>query len=152
MAEPICFGAKAGMGLPFFTLIIGLATLYGIVIVSKWIHSRGNFPVWTVAVVALIIVGTIVVKQQMFKSTPSILVYPDHVQIGSLTILLKDIRELREDSMYTTIYIKGRPTPQTQRRLIAITPEGELIVIASEGIYDIDAIQVAIERMMKGNK
>jgi hypothetical protein len=144
MTRPMeTFDPHTDSALPFLVLILIVIAIgsYGVIRATR----GGLGPAaWLLAIILIVAVAAGYVVLQSRSRAGVITVHGDRVEGQGWSIPFSAIRELREDLVYPTQYIGGRPVTTAQRRIVVETDSGPR-VIAYEATYDIDALHAALQ-------
>lgn len=143
--EPVVFSPKSTAGLPFLSLVIILLLTIGITMVIKSLKTGGRIPVVPYLVIAVLGVAVFIMWQKIGVKAGTVEIYQDRIVTSDqTTVSLNTLTDLQIDSQMINTYVNGRPVPTVRRRLLAVTNQGSRI-IATEDLFDIDAIQKTID-------
>ena len=143
--EPIVFSSKSTAGLPFIVLVVAISIIIGLILIVRSLKVSGHFPILPVLGLVAILLISFLLWKKMGERAGSITVYPDQIVTSAETIRLTEVSAIYVDTEGGTAYVSGRPVPTARKRLLVQTPNG-VKVVATDDLFDIDAIQNAIQR------
>jgi hypothetical protein len=150
MTEPVVFTARGGGGL--LPIIVGVGALVfvvgGLIIWQRW-RTTGSLPLGLVAacIGALLLDAGFALRS--LSNRPRLEVLADRIVTPEGPLTFGEIHSLVVRNDAQVVYIRGQPVASSRRILVAGTDGGERVV-ASDAMYDVEAVERALRERVPG--